>query len=105
MFGAYMNRYLEVNLTEQTFSSGDVDPELQRTYIGGKGLGLRLLLGLLVSSVGTMNMNRWVREPRADQAVRQAEQLARTARHVQLSEDPNFQAEFAEAMIFPDSLS
>jgi hypothetical protein len=28
-----------------------------------------LLLGLLVSSVGTMNMNRWVREPRADQAL------------------------------------
>jgi hypothetical protein len=30
---------------------------------------LFLLLGLLVSSVGTMNMNRWVREPRADQAL------------------------------------
>jgi len=28
-----------------------------------------LLLGLLVSSVGTLNMNRWVREPRADQAL------------------------------------
>jgi hypothetical protein len=31
-----------------------------------------LLLGLLVSSVGSMNMNRWVREPRADQALAQA---------------------------------
>jgi hypothetical protein len=30
-----------------------------------------LLLGILVSSVGTMNMNRWVREPRADQALAQ----------------------------------
>ena len=30
-----------------------------------------LLLGILVSSVGTMNMNRWVREPRADQALSQ----------------------------------
>jgi hypothetical protein len=30
-----------------------------------------LLLGLIVSSVGTMNMNRWVREPRADQALAQ----------------------------------
>ncbi|MFN2165969.1 MAG: nuclease-related domain-containing protein, partial [Anaerolineae bacterium] len=30
-----------------------------------------LLLGLVVSSVGTMNMNRWVREPRADQALAQ----------------------------------
>jgi hypothetical protein len=28
-----------------------------------------LLLGLLVSTIGTMNMNRWVREPRADQAL------------------------------------
>ena len=31
----------------------------------------------------------------------QAEELARSAAHVQLSEDPNFQTEFAEAMIFP----
>ena len=30
-----------------------------------------LLVGLLVSSIGTMNMNRWVREPRADQALEQ----------------------------------
>ncbi len=38
------------------------------------GLGLTLaclLLGLLVSSVGTLNLNRWVREPRADQALAQ----------------------------------
>ncbi len=28
-----------------------------------------LLAGLLVSTIGTMNMNRWVREPRADQAL------------------------------------
>ncbi|MFC2015793.1 hypothetical protein ACFLUM_02555 [Chloroflexota bacterium] len=32
---------------------------------------LCLVLGLLVSSVGTLNMNRWVREPRADQALAQ----------------------------------
>jgi hypothetical protein len=31
-----------------------------------------LLLGILVSSLGTMNMNRWVREPRADQALAQS---------------------------------
>jgi len=35
------------------------------------------------------------------EARRQAELLARRARHVQLSEDANFQNEFAEAMIFP----
>ena len=30
-----------------------------------------LLLGLVASAVGTMNLNRWVREPRADQALAQ----------------------------------
>ena len=30
-----------------------------------------LLLGILVSSIGTMHMNRWVRQPRADQALSQ----------------------------------
>ncbi|HOF19070.1 MAG TPA: ASKHA domain-containing protein, partial [Phycisphaerae bacterium] len=33
---------------------------------------------------------------------KQAEQLARDARHVELSQDANFQMEFAEAMIFPE---
>jgi hypothetical protein len=32
---------------------------------------LCLIIGFLVSTVGTMNMNRWVREPRADQALAQ----------------------------------
>ena len=31
-----------------------------------------LVVGILISAVGTMNMNRWVREPRADQALAQA---------------------------------
>jgi hypothetical protein len=31
-----------------------------------------LIIGFLVSTIGTMNMNRWVREPRADQAMAQA---------------------------------
>jgi hypothetical protein len=30
-----------------------------------------LIVGFLVSTVGTMNMNRWVKEPRADQALAQ----------------------------------
>ncbi len=30
-----------------------------------------LLLGILASSIGTVNLNRWVREPRADQALEQ----------------------------------
>ena len=36
-------------------------------------------------------------------ARRRAEELARLACHVELSQDPGFQMEFAEAMIFPDS--
>jgi len=34
-------------------------------------------------------------------ARRRAEKLARNTRHVELSQDPQFQNEFAEAMIFP----
>jgi hypothetical protein len=30
-----------------------------------------LLMGILVSAIGTMNMNRWVKEPRADQVLAQ----------------------------------
>ncbi len=30
-----------------------------------------LIIGLVVSSIGTLNMNRWVRQPRADQALAQ----------------------------------
>jgi hypothetical protein len=30
-----------------------------------------LVVGLVVSSIGTLNMNRWVRQPRADQALAQ----------------------------------
>jgi aldehyde:ferredoxin oxidoreductase len=43
MYGAYMNRYLEVDLTSQTITTGTPDPDMLRTWIGGKGLGLRLL--------------------------------------------------------------
>jgi hypothetical protein len=32
---------------------------------------LCLLLGLVASSIGTMNMNRWLKQPRADQALAQ----------------------------------
>jgi uncharacterized 2Fe-2S/4Fe-4S cluster protein (DUF4445 family) len=32
-----------------------------------------------------------------------AEELARLAKHVELSRDPDFQTEFAEAMIFPEA--
>lgn len=34
-----------------------------------------------------------------------AEELARQTRHVELSTDPNFQMEFAEAMLFPEPLT
>jgi uncharacterized 2Fe-2S/4Fe-4S cluster protein (DUF4445 family) len=35
------------------------------------------------------------------EARKRAEQLARLARHVELSRDEDFQTQFAEAMIFP----
>ena len=38
----------------------------------------------------------------SQQARRQAEQIARATEHVDLSRDPDFAAEFAEAMIFPE---
>ena len=39
-----------------------------------------------------------------DRRAEQAEQLATQARHVELSQDSNFQMDFAEAMIFPEKL-
>ena len=43
MYKSYTNKYLEVDLKKETFTTGTPDPEIQRYYIGGKGLGLRLL--------------------------------------------------------------
>ncbi len=44
MPGAYMNRFLEVDLSTRTFHYGTPKPELWEQFIGGKGAGLQLLV-------------------------------------------------------------
>ncbi len=39
----YMGKLLRVNLTTGTFSEEELDPQLARDYIGGAGLGVRLI--------------------------------------------------------------
>ncbi len=46
MHGAYMNRYLSVDLGTGETSEGTLDPAMLETYVGGKGLGLKLLSDL-----------------------------------------------------------
>ena len=38
-----MGRYLKVNLTEESIKEYPLDMKLAKKYIGGKGLGVRLL--------------------------------------------------------------
>ncbi len=54
-----------------------------------------------IRSVGNASLNGAKCALLSTRARRRAEELARLARHVQLSEDAGFQTEFAEAMIFP----
>jgi uncharacterized 2Fe-2S/4Fe-4S cluster protein (DUF4445 family) len=66
-------------------------------------------IGLLPAEIGHQRIHyvgnaslsgaRWALV--STKARKQAEELARQARHVELSRDPDFQARFAEAMIFP----
>jgi|YelNatPaOPRAMG01_1025707.scaffolds.fasta_scaffold00650_50 aldehyde:ferredoxin oxidoreductase len=44
------NRYLEVNLDDKSFKSGQIDPETLRKFVGGKGVGLSLLTKMDTSS-------------------------------------------------------
>ncbi len=43
MHGGYMNRYISVDLESAATSTGDLDPGLAEDFVGGKGLGLKLL--------------------------------------------------------------
>jgi uncharacterized 2Fe-2S/4Fe-4S cluster protein (DUF4445 family) len=56
-----------------------------------------------ITCVGNASLNgaRWALL--STEARKRAEHVARAAEHVQLSDDPNFHLEFAEAMIFPQS--
>jgi aldehyde:ferredoxin oxidoreductase len=46
MYGAYMNKYLSVDLGTGETTEGALDPKLVEEYVGGKGMGLRLLSDL-----------------------------------------------------------
>jgi len=89
--------------------------ELKRVLIaGGFGSFIRRSnaqrIGLLprqidhqrIQYVGNASLNGAKWALLSTEARKRAEDLARAARHVELSQDPQFQAEFAEAMIFPE---
>jgi aldehyde:ferredoxin oxidoreductase len=46
MYGAYMNKYLSIDLSTGEAASGALDPKLAEEYVGGKGMGLKLLSDL-----------------------------------------------------------
>lgn len=46
MYGAYMNKFLSVDLTNREVTTGQLDPYLAEHYVGAKGLGLKLLYDL-----------------------------------------------------------
>jgi aldehyde:ferredoxin oxidoreductase len=46
MYGAYMNKYLSVDLGTGKIDEGELDPKLAEEYVGGKGMGLKLLSDL-----------------------------------------------------------
>ncbi len=46
MYGAYMNKYLSIDLGSGEVTEGTLDPKLAEEYVGGKGMGLKLLSDL-----------------------------------------------------------
>jgi len=46
MYGAYMNKFLSIDLTTKEITTGTLDPKLAENYVGGKGMGLKLLSDL-----------------------------------------------------------
>ena len=46
MYGAYMNKYLSIDLSTGEATEGTLDPKLAEEYVGGKGMGLKLLTDL-----------------------------------------------------------
>ena len=102
---------ISILLREASVTAG----ELKGVYLaGGFGSFIRRShaprIGLLDSEIAhekiqyvgnaTLSGARWALA--STRARKRAEELARKAKHVELSQDPNFQSEFAEAMIFPE---
>lgn len=46
MYGAYMNKYLAIDLTKKEVAEGELDPQLAENFVGAKGMGLKLLSDL-----------------------------------------------------------
>ncbi len=46
MYGAYMNKFLSIDLTTKEITQGKLDPKLAENYVGAKGMGLKLLSDL-----------------------------------------------------------
>ena len=46
MYGAYMNKFLSIDLTTKEVTPGELDSQLVENYVGGKGMGLKLLSDL-----------------------------------------------------------
>lgn len=102
---------IAILLRQAGLSTGDLDCVL---IAGGFGSFIRRSnaqrIGLLptdiarerIHYVGNASLNGAKWALLSTNMRRQAEQLARDARHVELSQDANFQMEFAEAMIFPE---
>ncbi len=65
MHGAYMNKYLSIDLTKKEISQGELDSELAENYVGGKGMGLKLLSDLAprVDALSSENLLIFVTGP------------------------------------------
>jgi uncharacterized 2Fe-2S/4Fe-4S cluster protein (DUF4445 family) len=92
---------LEVTDVEKVFIAGGFGSFIRRSHAQRIGLLPPEIPHDRISYVGNASLNgaRWALLSRK---VRQhAEQLARETEHLELAQDPAFQMEFAEAMIFP----
>ncbi|MCP4377304.1 MAG: ATP-binding protein, partial [bacterium] len=102
---------VNILLKRASLAAGDLDAVL---IAGGFGSYIRRSMaqriGLLpgdiphnrIKYIGNASLNgaRWALLSTKVRA--EAESVARTAQHVELSQDIEFQSEFAQAMIFPD---
>ncbi|MBL7134460.1 MAG: DUF4445 domain-containing protein, partial [Phycisphaerae bacterium] len=106
---------IRAGVTILTRQAGLTSADLKRVLVaGGFGSFIRRSnaqrIGLLpadvdrrrIQYVGNASLNGARCALVSTKARKQAEQLARQAVHVQLSQDPNFQSLFAESMLFPE---
>ena len=65
MHGSYMNKYLSVDLSSKEITQGELDPRLAENFVGGKGMGLKLLAELApkVEALYSLNILIFVTGP------------------------------------------